>query len=51
MGIAAPAAHPLAFVGPGARGDDGKAIALDVKKGDRVSLYMQMIPQLPIACA
>jgi chaperonin GroES len=23
-------------VGPGARGDDGEAIALDVKKGDRV---------------
>ena len=23
-------------VGPGARGDDGKVIALDVKKGDRV---------------
>jgi chaperonin GroES len=23
-------------VGPGARGDDGKVVALDVKKGDRV---------------
>jgi chaperonin GroES len=26
----------IVAVGPGARGDDGKVIALDLKKGDRV---------------
>lgn len=31
-----PSEGKVVAVGPGARGEDGKAIALDVKKGDRV---------------